>query len=74
MKRLGLAVCLAGMLGVSLGAQQHPTAATPASPAFEVASVKLSNPNANANPILGMLPMIRPAGDSAAEMRRLRSH
>jgi uncharacterized protein (TIGR03435 family) len=54
---LGLTVA-----SVSIAAVQNQPAASPG-PAFEVASVKLSNPNANANPILGMLPIIRPAGD-----------
>jgi uncharacterized protein (TIGR03435 family) len=63
MKTLVVAACLTGTVAVSLAAGQDPPPAASAGPSFEVASVKLSNPGANANPILGMLPMIRPAGD-----------
>jgi uncharacterized protein (TIGR03435 family) len=63
MKTLVVATCLAGTVAISLVAQEAPTRAAVAGQAFEVASVKLSHPSASANPILGMLPMIRPAGD-----------
>jgi uncharacterized protein (TIGR03435 family) len=63
MKIITSIVCLGlTVTSVSIAARQNQPGAS-AGPAFEVASVKLSNPGANANPILGMLPIIRPAGD-----------
>jgi uncharacterized protein (TIGR03435 family) len=63
MKSLALIACLGAAAVIPLGAQQSSPPAAAVGPSFEVASVKLSNPGANANPILGMLPIIRPAGD-----------
>ena len=62
MKRLTLIACLGVAVVIPIGAQQAQPPAAPAGPAFEVASVKLSSPDPSANPILAMMPMVRPVG------------